>query len=1096
MCASPPAVSHVSPKKVDVSLITNQPNAGVVSVSSLAFYYAESIVVTDVAPRTGSIDGGTVVVVSGGLFDSDSLSDAWCRFGSELVALHTVSDTIAECISPPATPNDGVLSVPFVLVSDREMFSKQPDSFSFVYESAPTILSLWPLEVPVAGNVQLLLEIGSVNSLAVPVCLFDGVIPVPAVMINSSAVVCVAPSHSPGIAKVALRLGGGGASNEVNLSYSVELVEWTNPFFQTVEDAAASSEVLVVDASPLFGATGVSTDIYFHVTGIKNVGWFSDAMCVFSFGNTTVEASARVVDEITVVCSSPSLPDPTVSSVSIYYNNPVTNSLVLIPMLHGGIMFTVVNSPSVTSVYPASGYSLGGMDITIGGQFPLSSDVSCKFGVDSSVSALSASEDEVKCLTPAQVVGSVEVFVLVNGVVSISSVSFEYIAAPVIYSVTPSVLSTSGGTVITVSGSAELESVMSCVFDTTVVPFSSFSSEHGSSLQCVAPVWGTEGKVRFGLSSTESLLGVIDSNVALAYSSSSSVVSGYYPRHGSTVEAVSVVFVGIGLSGIVSTCRIGDSTVVDAHYLNDTAIVCTVPAGDVGSTLIKLDSTDGVVVPFEYIVPPTVTSVSPSSSILSSVEFVTITGGDFSTALSYECSFNYAWVTVGYVISSNTLSCKIPFPNTFAGMSVDVKVSVLGVNAVGSLLFVSFADDAISENTLGDKKSSVLVTDVFPLMGDVAGGTLVTLSGAEFVPYANITCSFGTQLVRATVLSSSSVSCLSPALSSDVSTNGTVAVALTVDNVSGNTAFQFNYVSFPIVTAMSPATGYTRSGMGIHFMSSSGGFGSYPGAITCSFGVIKTLGVSVSENELICYQPQLSVGTVPIELMMYNTVLETDISLSIGIIATPSVSSLAPLIGTVSGGTMVTAKGSNFVGTCGCFFNDVEGVCRVVNAESLTCTSPVSSFAGAVDLRFTFNGASNLFPAHVFRYANDASIADAQPLVGSILGGSLITIYGYDFSMQTQAYCVFNLTHRVEAVVSTVNVMTCASPSVNDAEDVSFSVENVDGTLFTGVYSYKDVISVSNVLVYLSELTALVTVSYGDLTTDEYSLRKFYLPPT
>jgi len=99
--------------------------------------------------------------------------------------------------------------------------------------------------------------------------------------------------------------------------------------------------------------------------------------------------------------------------------------------------------------------------------------------------------------------------------------------------------------------------------------------------------------------------------------------------------------------------------------------------------------------------------------------------------------------------------------------------------------------------------------DVQPAQGPVDGGTKVVVVGSNFNNTGNITCKFGKNEVKGTLLSSSEIQCYSP----PVKNPGFVDLAISLYPGLYSSPVQYLYYQNPIVTSIYPTsgpfTGYT-----------------------------------------------------------------------------------------------------------------------------------------------------------------------------------------------------------------------------------------------------------------------------------------------
>ncbi|HEY6213743.1 MAG TPA: IPT/TIG domain-containing protein, partial [Vicinamibacterales bacterium] len=100
------------------------------------------------------------------------------------------------------------------------------------------------------------------------------------------------------------------------------------------------------------------------------------------------------------------------------------------------------------------------------------------------------------------------------------------------------------------------------------------------------------------------------------------------------------------------------------------------------------------------------------------------------------------------------------------------------------------------------------ITSIAPSSGDIAGGTVVTITGTNFSPTATV--KFGsTPAINVDVTSSTSITATTPAAASA----GAVAVTVTnADNQNGILFNGFTYTAAPLVSAIAPNNGPTSGG--------------------------------------------------------------------------------------------------------------------------------------------------------------------------------------------------------------------------------------------------------------------------------------------
>jgi len=192
-------------------------------------------------------------------------------------------------------------------------------------------------------------------------------------------------------------------------------------------------------------------------------------------------------------------------------------------------------------------------------------------------------------------------------------------------------------------------------------------------------------------------------------------------------------------------------------------------------------------------------------------------------------------------------------------------------------------------------------------------------------------------------------------------------------------------------------------------------------------------------------------------------------SLSGGVVLpAPTVSSVSPASGPLTGGSSVTITGTNFVNGATVAFvelptNDVFGTpsakaasTTFVNSTQLTVTTPSAALAGAVDVVVMNPDRQTVKRASGFTYASGPpapAVTSVSPAVGTTSGGTAVTITGSSF--------VAGATVRFDGVLATgvgfvsSTTLTATTPA-HAAGAVNVTVTNPDlqvGTLVNG-FSY------------------------------------------
>ena len=200
-----------------------------------------------------------------------------------------------------------------------------------------------------------------------------------------------------------------------------------------------------------------------------------------------------------------------------------------------------------------------------------------------------------------------------------------------------------------------------------------------------------------------------------------------------------------------------------------------------------------------------------------------------------------------------------------------------------------------------DKKNPPTINSLSPSVGSVAGGTVVTISGANFESGAAVT--IGSKACSVISSSASQISCTTAATSS-----GLYKVNVVNPNkqsVSKASAFLFS--SGPSISGIAPNDGLVSGGTPVTIT----GSGFTTGDTVSIGGVTCTSPVIVSSTTITCTTGARVAGNV-------NVVVTNSDSLSISASnaftyrGAPTVTSVTPSAGAIAGGTSVTITGTGF----------------------------------------------------------------------------------------------------------------------------------------------------------------------------------------
>jgi hypothetical protein len=307
------------------------------------------------------------------------------------------------------------------------------------------------------------------------------------------------------------------------------------------------------------------------------------------------------------------------------------------------------------------------------------------------------------------------------------------------------------------------------------------------------------------------------------------------------------------------------------------------------------------------------------------------------------------------------------------------------------------------------------VSSVSPNTGSTAGGTVVTITGTNFVTGATVTFG-GTLATNVTVVLGTQITATTPAGSAG-------AVAVTVTNPggqNGSLSNGFTYIAPPTITNVSPNNGPTAGGTSVTITGTN-----------FAAGATLTFGTAAATNVVVVSATQIT-ATTPAGTAGAATVKVTNPSGLIGSLTNgftygpPTVSSVSPNNGAAAGGTAVTITGTRFVAGATVSFGTTAATnVVVVSATQITATSPAGT-AGAVTVTVTNPGGLSGSLTNGFTYGAP-TVSSVAPNTGSIGGGTAVTITGTNFA--AGATVTFGTTAATGVVVASATKITATTPA-------------------------------------------------------------------
>jgi hypothetical protein len=956
------------------------------SSGSATFSYSPPALSSLSASSTATVGGGTLTIVGTSLSNDNS----------------KVSVTVgaAACTSPQATHTQVLCTLPAGTGAGLNVRitvdSQASNQLQFSY-AAPTLSSLNPVNGAVVGGYPLTLAGTNFGASGSSVTLGGSDCPVTSQ--TQSEVVCTVPAGE-GINKGVSILTNGQFSNSLTFSYQAPVISTVTPANAGTaggiplviggSNFGPSSSVTVgPSACPITSLTATQitctlpTGIGLNVPVIVSVITLTSNTFAYNYGSPSLSGISPTSGDTAggyVLTLSGSNFGAAVGSVSVA-GAPCapqsgqwghTQIICVMPagqgvnqgvtVTAGGQTTTAVNfnynAPTLTSLSPLSGPTGGGIPLTlsgtnfgISGNFTLGSRLCLYSGSSGSYSAV-----KIVCQLPVGSGTNLAATLTVAGQTATASFGFSY-SAPQLISISPSSGSTAGGQLITLTGTS---------FDT------SGTVTIGGTV-CTSPTWGHSQVVCAlpagqGLNRVVSLTTVsgVTSTNTLTFSYAAPVLSSISPSSAVSAGNIPITLSGANFGQSASVTIGGAACTVTSQ--TSSQFVCTLPAGSGinQAVILTVASQTSNTVLFSYSAPA-LTSISPATFVTSGNVPITLTGTSFGSA-SANGMVSFGQVTCPVVTWGHSqIICTLP-PGQGTNLAFMVTVSQQSSN---TLLF-SYAAPTLT-----------LITPTLGLTGPAGATALITIVGTSF-GLGSPTASLSGVNCPVTSANHTVIFCQSP-----VGNGKDLQLSVTVAAQVSTNQLLFSYRA-PTLTSLNPPTAPTAGGSLLTITGTSLGVSSI---IITVGGQPCPVNTATTHTQVVCVLPAGQGTTLPVVL---STAAQVGNTLTFSY-SPPAVSTVTPVNGPTSGGTVITLTGSSF-GISGSVL--IGGVSCVLipgtySHAGTQCSVPVGS---GVNLPITVTVASQATTATAAFSYNPPTIASISPLTGITAGGYALTIQGASFT--------------------------------------------------------------------------------------------------
>lgn len=604
-------------------------------------------------------------------------------------------------------------------------------------------------------------------------------------------------------------------------------------------------------------------------------------------------------------------------------------------------------------------------------------------------------------------------------------------APPVVTSIFPTGGSECGGTRVTISGS-NLQSASEVDFGTTAV--TTFASDSSTAIVLATPAHDPGPVVVTVVTPGGS------ATTAYTFTDSAPNLTGINPNGGTTAGGTSVTITG--------TCFVDATNIKEVDFgagnaasivsVSGTQIVATTPAHAAGSVSVTVltngstpanSQTSTNPQSYNYIAPPAVTAVSPSQGAAGGGDTISITGSGANLAAVPPCS-NITKVTFGGVAatwnpsapgncvpaSSNTETLKVTSPASATptqGSQVDVQLWTC--NDCGSATNPADVFTYVAPPT---------VTSVSPNAGGTNGGTVVTLTGTNFVTGGSCDIQhvyFGgtnaatvdaTSCVHDAQSGTDSVNVTSPAESAGVVHVNVVTTGGQSDPSGTQASDEFTYAGL-FVSSVTPDGGPNAGGNTVQIFgqgftnATQVYFGSQLNAVTLQAANIVSDGeIDVTAPAAL---PSQSNSSVDIQVTDGTNTSATNAGDLYGYMSAPTVASLSPAHGSSGMNQTVTITGTSFAAdSAPCDVQSITvGGMNVPSTDWSKCSNtsitialpaqPSASSSQGEVIVTTDGGPSTAATSGSDMYTFDAASWHLQPgFAREIAAGSKVYVLGTD----------------------------------------------------------------------------------------------------
>ena len=974
---------------VDVT-VTNPGGAKATLEGGYTYVSDTPLVVTQIVPASGPLEGGTLALVKGQGIEAGAA--VW--FGGVPVANATVESSGTISVLVPAGAVAGKVDVKVRNPSGAE--STAIAAYEYTTKKAVAVTQVVPASGPASGGGVAVVkgagfEAGAVVS-------FGGVKAPTATVESGTVITATVPAHGPGAVDVKVQNLDGQSATLVG-------------GYEYVADVALAVTEVLPSAGPAAGG---------NLAVIKGQGFEGGATVTFGAG----AATGVTVQSSTLITAT--VPPGVAGKVDVTVSLPGGDSSTL----KGAYTYEVDVVLTVASVEPATGPAAGGNLVVVKGQ-GFAADATVRFGAKKALDVTVESSTLLTCTAPAGAAGVVDVQVQnLDGVSSTLDAAYTYTTTEVlsVSSIFPASGSELGGYLIMVTGTGFGDGTAAWLGDELGLGVGTPSSNLLLFLAPAHAPGAVDLRITGPTGSEVVVPGAFEYLAEGDVTAQPPAIGALAPATGPVSGGTPVQVLGAGfVDG--ATVSFGAKAAAEVVWLGPATLLATTPAATAGAVDVKVTNPDGTSTTltkgFKYVAvtsePPTITQVTPGSGPTTGGTVAGIEGTGFQPGA-------LVWFGTKPAAQAVVAGAELIVVTTPSGEVGSTDVTV--VNPDGSTAILPNGFSYWLPGTVPAQPP--LVGAVFPSSGWTDGGEEVLISGAGFTAGSSVWIG-GLPSTIVKLQGTSLIRVMTPAHAA-----GTVDVTVTSpQGLSSTLKSGFVYFDFPpFVGVIDPSSGPTAGGtqVSIHGKHFDVGAQVQLGGSTLS-------GVTwVSSERLDVVLPAHAAGAVDVTVTNPSGLKDTLVG---GYTYTlpeppvpPTVTGVSPADGPAAGGTLVVVSGDGFAtGATVKFGNTLATAVNVAAPTVLTAVSPAGAPGTVTGVTVTNpSGLSATLP-DAFTWQTEGggqplSVTSVVPPQAPASGGYVVTVAGTGFLPGTTVHFGTYESQTVTFVSSTVlTVVTPAAPA-------------------------------------------------------------------